>query len=303
MMVLSVGAWIGILLLGSALVVWPLLGSDLVSSNGSTPTNFSVALYYAGYSLTTLGVGDLVPVSDRLRLFTVTLALIGFSVVTLTLTYFLSVYSALVRRNVVSQTLHHMSGGSGRSGDLVAGLGHGGNFDEARSQIATVATGVLDIVESNESYPVLQYFRMNHTRYAVARVAFLTLDTASLLRSAISPAYADLVQSAVVRLLWGSGLSLLGETESEFIWAPRSPEDPRHSRGDEDVRAHFEEALRILREAGIETADDVDEAFEAYCGIRSEWADRIVALARCTGFDWHEVSAPGSSRPASTGGA
>ena len=291
MMVLSVGAWIGMLLLGSALIVWPVLGTDLTSSNGSTPTNFSVALYYAGYSLTTLGVGDLVPISGRLRLFTIALAVIGFSVVTLSLTYFLSVYSALVRRNVVSQVLHHMSGGSGRSGDIVAGLGHGGSFDQARSQIATVATGILDIVESNESYPVLQYFRMNRPRYAVARVAFLTLDTASLLRTAISPAYADFARSSVVRLLWGSGLSLLGDAESVFIWESRSPNDPRNSHGDEDCHAHFDEALRVFREAGIETASDVDQAFEAYCALRSEWIDRVVGLARCTGFDWHEVSA------------
>lgn len=291
MMVLSVVAWVAMLLFGSALIVWPLLGTHIQASDGPTPNSFAAALYFAGYSLTTLGMGDLVPKSDGLRLFTIFLGMLGFSVVTLSLTYFMSVYSALVRRNVVSQTLHHVSGGSGSSADVVAALGPGGTFDQGRSQITTIATGVLDIVESNEAYPVLQYFRMNHARYGVARVALLVLDSASLMRSALSPAYCDFVRSGAVKLLWGSAHSLLGDAEqSAFVWAARPENRNPGTENSSELRVRFEQALKTFREAGIETRNDVDEAFTEYCRLRGGWLPRVQGLARCTGFDWEDIS-------------
>lgn len=289
MMLTSVGTWVSMLLAGSALVIWPELGSGVNAVNGPTPTDFVTALYYAGVSLATLGLGDLAPTSGGTRLFTIMLALIGFSIVTLTLTYFMSIYAALIRRNVVSQTMHNMSGGSGRSADLVAAFGSGGKFNQSRSQIATIGTGVLDIVESNEAYPVLQYFRMKHSRYAVARVALLALDSASLIKSALAPANAAFVHSSAVRLVWGAGLSLLSDAEGAFMWGPEGRETEEVTK-DADVRTHFEAALATLRDAGIETRADVDSAFHDYCSLRGEWLPRVVSLARCTGFPWADIA-------------
>lgn len=102
--------WLVLLLVGAALVVWPELGRDIQKSQGSTPTDFWSALYYSGYTLSTLGYGDIVPQTDAYRVFTVVLALLGFSVLTMSLSYVTSVYSALVRRNTLAQALHHRSG-------------------------------------------------------------------------------------------------------------------------------------------------------------------------------------------------
>ena len=84
-------------------------------------------------------------------------AAIGFSVFTLTLTYFISVYSALVRRNTLAQTRHHLSGGSGEAVELVAGVASGGPSD-SRSQMYEIGSGVLNLLESHHSYPVLHYY-------------------------------------------------------------------------------------------------------------------------------------------------
>lgn len=63
LLVLTVLFWVLLLLVGFALIVWPALGSAIQASTGETPTNFVAALYYAGFSLTTLGTGDIVPLS------------------------------------------------------------------------------------------------------------------------------------------------------------------------------------------------------------------------------------------------
>lgn len=98
LLILSITLWVVLLLSGFALIVHPALGSAIRSSSGPTPTGFVAALYYAGFSLTTLGTGDIVPFTAFQRLLTVFMAAVGFSVLTLSLTFLTSVYSALVRR-------------------------------------------------------------------------------------------------------------------------------------------------------------------------------------------------------------
>lgn len=85
-MVLTVAVWAVLLFTGSALIAWPELGRGIQATSGATPTDFLTAFYYGGYSLTTLGTGNLVPTSGPLKVLMVLQALVGFSFVTLTIT-------------------------------------------------------------------------------------------------------------------------------------------------------------------------------------------------------------------------
>lgn len=87
-LLLVTAVWIGIIVLGFALVYWPELGSGLQKSPGSIPMDFFAAIYYSGFCLTTLGVGDITPSSTFTRLLTVLEAALGFSLFTLSITYF-----------------------------------------------------------------------------------------------------------------------------------------------------------------------------------------------------------------------
>lgn len=67
--------WATLLLLGVSLMVWPQLGMGIVSSGTSeTDASFATAVYYAGFSVTTLGVGDLVPQTMFAQIVTITAA-------------------------------------------------------------------------------------------------------------------------------------------------------------------------------------------------------------------------------------
>ncbi|WP_229638904.1 hypothetical protein [Waterburya agarophytonicola] len=55
--------WIALFLIGFALIVWSMLGEEIVASSGKTPTDFGTAIYYSEFNFTTLGIGDLVPQS------------------------------------------------------------------------------------------------------------------------------------------------------------------------------------------------------------------------------------------------
>jgi hypothetical protein len=66
------------------------------------------------------------------------------------------------------------------------------------------------LIGSHRIYAVLRYSRLTSTAYALPRFAFLTIDSASLIRSAIDQGrYRALSCSASVARLWLGGLQLV----------------------------------------------------------------------------------------------
>jgi hypothetical protein len=294
MMVVTVAVWFLLLTSGFALIVWPALGVSIQASQGPTPTDFATALYYSGYSFTTLGTGDVVPQTSGFRILMVLQAFLGFSVLTLTLTYLMSVYSALVRRNTLAQALHHLSSGTGDAAEVVARLGAGGSFEDARSLLSTTAERVLDLLESHHSYPVLHYFRLREPHYGMARIALLTMDTATLLRTALASQHDTIARSGAVQMLWGSGLALLRETGATFL-PKRTEKQAREERSESGEAARFEDALQRISTAGISTNTETTSALETYMSLRSEWVGLTRAFAKSMGHQWDEIEPVGKN--------
>lgn len=286
--VVTAAVWVSLLVLGFALIIWPALGHSVQTSSGVTPTDFTAAIYYSGYSLTTLGTGDIVPQTPLFRMIMVAEAIVGFSVFTLTLTYFMSVYAALVRRNTLAQGLHHMTGGTGDAAELICRLGPGGSFEDARSLLSNAAMGVLDLLESHHAYPVIHLFRLREPTYAMSRVALITMDTATLLRSGLGDRHRALSQSAGVELLWGSGLTLLKQTGASFLPEDAADERPR-DRGTDELHLRFSQAIDRISQCGIEIAGDMNEARSKYLELRNEWDGPTRAFARLMAYEWSEI--------------
>lgn len=288
LMVTTAATWFLLLLVGFALIVWPALGTAIQATSGPTPDGFAAALYYSGWSLTTLGTGDLVPQTGTFRLLMVTQAVIGFSVLTLTLTYFMSVYSALVRRNTLALGLHQLSGSTGSAAELTARLGAGGSFDDARSILSDVAWRILDLLESHHSYPVLHYFRMKDARYAMARVALLAVETAAIFRTALSEDHRSLSNSAAIDMLGGSGQTLLSETAKTFL-PQGAPDEARRQDDERAARLRFAALCDRLRKAEIATAAEPEEAGSRYLELRSKWIGLTRAFATSMDYSWSDI--------------
>lgn len=310
LLVLTAGLWLSLLTLGVALVVWPALGSGVQASQGPTPTTFATALYFSGYSLTTLGTGDIVPKTAFYQLLMVGEAAAGFSALTLTLTYFLSVYGALVRRNTFALTLHHRTAGTGDAAEFLARLGPAGDFTGAREDLATLSRDVLNLLESHHSYPVLHYFRFGKPYYALSTMALVVMDTATLIRSALDErANRNFVDSAAATALWGSGLHLLTELSETFLpgGAPRTAKEAGHSQrseqrqpGNRDEpeqwpeehawRERYRLALGRLQAAGITTVADEEDGADRYVALRREWHSYVAAFADYMLYDRSEIA-------------
>lgn len=288
LLVIIVLVWILLLLFGFALMVWPALGSAIQSSlESKTPTSFAAALYYSGYILTTAGFGDLVPMTDFYRILAVVEAALGFSIFTLTITYLVAIYGALTQRNVFALSLHHRTAQSANAAELIARLGACGDFSNGRQDIADLSFNTLSLLESHHAYPVLHYFRFQHSYYSLARIIFLTMDTVALLRSALNAEkYRSLLRSAPMLELEDGGQHLLTELTNSFL-----PKCFSHSRQSDNIlRSWYYESVERLQAEGIETVIDLEAGAEKYLSLRRTWEPCVMTLTEYLAYDWCEIA-------------
>lgn len=95
MMAATFLAWITMLIIGFALVVWPYLDTSFRAGPELAPLGFTDALYFSGNTVTVLGHGDIAPVGGTMQLLTVMASLSGFAMLTGTVAYLIEVLSSL----------------------------------------------------------------------------------------------------------------------------------------------------------------------------------------------------------------
>lgn len=109
LLVLVIVVWVGLVVLGGALVYLPwLTDGGFVYGSGLVPGDRAPlldALYLSTVVLGTLGFGDIVPSDGWLRLATATQALLGFSILTAAVSWITQVQAALARRRAAARLL------------------------------------------------------------------------------------------------------------------------------------------------------------------------------------------------------
>lgn len=279
--------WVCALTLGFAVLVWPTLGSGIQSSQGDTPTDFATALYYSGYTITTLGIGDLVPTSTWWRMMTVLEAALGFSVITATITYLLSVYNALTRRNAFALSLYHRSTNGADAVHLLVQMKGFGQFEMATQNISDITRDLLFLLESYHAYPVIHYFRFREAKYSLARIALISLDLATLINTALAPKpYQPLIGSSAVTELENGGLNLLNQITNSFLGQGVLEQ----SSCKPDWRKRYFNAIEYLQKHGIEVVDDLESGADQYVAYREQWDQIVVGLAKYMKYSWHQIN-------------
>lgn len=182
MVVMTVLLWVSLLWAGTSLV---LLGGEpaVVDATTGAPASAAQVVYYAGFTIFTLGVGDYAGDGDGWRLFTAAMSFGGLALVTLSITYLLSVISAVVSRRSVAVHIHSLGS---TPGAVVAGGWDGSGFSSPFQQhLVSLTSELSTLAEQHLAYPVLRYFHSG-VRSTAAPVAIAVLDDALLLlRSAV----------------------------------------------------------------------------------------------------------------------
>lgn len=260
----TVLVWVAGLWAGWSLIF---LGSDtVVDAQTLEPAGPVDVAYYAGFTVFTLGVGDFVASAQGSRVLTAFASFAGLFLITLAITYLLSVVSAVVERRAVAVRINAL----GDTAHEIAVNGWTGeSFSSAFIQQLVALTGqVATTAERHLAYPVLHYFRPRD-RQAAAPIAIGQLDDAMLLlQSAVAPA-AQPDNSAVAPVRRAIGRYL--ETASPFAVTPVPAAPPLPDR-------------MALSEAGIPVnpSEDVARRMDAEADHRS----RLHQLVQSGGWSW-----------------
>lgn len=294
-------AWAALLTLGMALVIHPALGRAVTASSGPTPTDFVSALYAAGGSMSIVGGSNFSPQTGGFRLLYLFNSLIGMSVISLTLTYLMQVYTALFRRNAATFAIDLGTGETGDAAELIAGMAPEGQISGGYTNLSEISSQMVSVKESHHFYPVLFYFRFPEAAYSVSRANLVCLDTVSLIKAGLSDRrYGWVKESAAVTQLWRACLHLITGLAETFIPDDRpSPDEQPDQETQERWRRRYQAALRRMRQAGIETVEDEHAGADEYVELRSHWHSHVNALAPALAYTIEEIDTEGANPEAS----
>lgn len=111
-------------------------------------------LYYTGYVLSTLGIGNFFPVSTFTEMLTSVLSFFGFVFFTTTMTYLLSVSSAVIHKNALSMTITNL----GKDPKQLATQLQQLEPSFSVQQIANLEQMVIKNSVNYQAYPVLHFY-------------------------------------------------------------------------------------------------------------------------------------------------
>ena len=179
--------WAATLIFGFALVQYGIGGHEQLSRE---PITFGKIIYQSGQTVFTLGYGDILPTSSLARALSVVEAGMGFAFLGVVIGYLPVVYGSFSRREIQISMLDARAGSPPTATELLVRLA-GSSENPAIEQI--VLDEVLrdwerwagELLESGLSYPVLSFFRSQHSNQSWLGTLMTMLDVTSLLITGI----------------------------------------------------------------------------------------------------------------------
>ena len=233
-MAFVIALWIGVVVVGWALIYWPSMPDSFIYSSPLEPAeedDFIDALYYAGVTQSTLGYGTVAPEQGIFRVLAPLQATLGFALFTLVVTWVLSVYPALQRQRSAASLAHSLRLSHERS--AAARDVHPTTIARQMEQLSQVLNDVrVDFLQ----YPSTFYF--------AAPAPTLSLAAALPFAVALAEAdgYTDETRPAAAQL--AASLDLLAAAIGEqHLKTPGAPPDDvlrayrRHQGLDEEAEA------------------------------------------------------------------
>jgi hypothetical protein len=287
--------YVVLLVLAFALIYYPHVPSGFNYTGRQPEPGWLDAVYFSGCTLTTVGYGDIAPRDTLPRLLALLESASGLVVISLGITYMLTVYSALERKRSVALSLYHQAGGGADVAGLIAHHFVEGRFYGLRDALRTVTRDLQGTLESHIDHPVIHYFHPVEVYKSTPRVLFILLETCTVIRAALDREQTeDLRNYPEVRTL-EAGVrhvltQLVDSLDLERRGRQRRPTEREASEDERRWRRRYEQTLARLRESGIETRRDTEQGWVEYRAQREEWESKLRRLALHLGYDWEEVT-------------
>ncbi len=162
-------------------LIWMSFSLIYLSDSGSvvdtaTEVNANTVgkIYFVGYTISSLGNGDLKSGSDAWRIFSNVMSIYGTFFITLIISYLIPVLDAVIKKRALSGYIYQL----GKTPqDIIKNGWNGEDFSILYSHFSSLYTMILEHSERHLAYPILHYFHSNTPKYS-APLTFAILDEA-----------------------------------------------------------------------------------------------------------------------------
>lgn len=163
LLIIIILTWVAGMWLGSFMLLLADEASVLNSTTDAVTTAWE-KLYFAGYTLSTMGNGDYKPGSYIWDVVTNLLAFSGLAFITISITYIMPVLSAVILQVKLSVMINCL--GDTPQQILINGW-NGKNFDRLLKNDATIAELLIQHSENHKAYPIVHYFHNSELKKAI----------------------------------------------------------------------------------------------------------------------------------------
>jgi hypothetical protein len=269
-LIMLLAFWAATLIFGFALLQYGIGGHEQLSGE---PITFGKIIYQSGQTFFTLGYGDILPTSSLARALAVVEAGMGFAFLGVVIGYLPVVYGSFSRREIQISMLDARAGSPPTATELLVRLA-GSSENPAIEQI--VLDEVLrdwerwagELLESGISYPVLSFFRSQHSNQSWLGTLMTMLDVTSLLITGI-----DGIHPGQARLTFAMARHAAVDL-AQVVNARYDPQAPERLTDDQ-----FNTLRETLAAAGLKLRSS-DEARQKLAKLRSMYEPYLHSTAK-----------------------
>lgn len=178
-LLLLIVVWAAGLVIGFALLLYSLPApfSDPLHPHAG----FTSAIYLSGTTLFTLGLGDITPHAAAARVFVVLESGMGLGFLAMVIGYFPVLYGAFSHREVAISLLDARAGSPPTAAELMRRHAFEGGSEALNTLLIEWERWSAELLESHISYPLLCYFRSQHSNQSWLAALTSVLDASALL--------------------------------------------------------------------------------------------------------------------------
>ncbi|UTF55875.1 potassium channel family protein [Natronosalvus rutilus] len=262
--VLNLVGWI-VLLWGGWTLIFAGAENILIDTLNRGPVTWTDRIYFVGYTVFTLGIGDFAPRKGIWQLVTILATGSGLLFVTLIVTYTLSVLDAVTQKRAFA---NNVSGFGTHSEEIVQTAWDGEEFQGLDLPLNSFVTQLTILTENHKAYPVLHYFHSARSdRSPTVEIAALD-DALTLIRFGVPKEHRP--SEIVIRNTRKSIENYLETLHESFIHPSNNVPPPPN--------------LNALREANIPTVSD--EEFASTLDTLSERRQTLLGIVESDERQW-----------------
>ncbi|MFW5774661.1 MAG: potassium channel family protein [Chitinivibrionales bacterium] len=237
--------WLGLVTVGFACMYYPFMHAEYFSLPDymGGRAGFFDAIFFSGISLTTVGYGDIVPRNSFFQCAAVVEGLVGFSIITLAISYVLNIYQVVQRMSVMAAELRHESGSTRNTQNILLMRFCRDETGSIEAYMRNLHRNLVAYYESLRHYPITYYFYSRRAYLSIPYVFYTIGGVLASLRWGL-PTNQPASQNSSLLMLYAGYSEIINRMQRQFL--PHHPTQPIEAVDHETFKKAFNNAQASL---------------------------------------------------------